>query len=184
MSKNILVRLLVLFVVMTVAGGCFWYSPAPNFHKDKLKEVTVIWDRLAPDGMVEKVTWTTTDATELAKLTDALDMKSWESLSVLIVGDTTRVGLYTAGGDHWEMGVYGYEDPKRLSLFNRIDTGMSGVIRKPENFLKCLTETIQAHKDFKVDLMKYYGSQLYERTLQRRITEEAKQQMPKFYSYH
>jgi hypothetical protein len=174
---------MLVFVPTILAGGCFWWSPAPDFHKDNLKEVVVIWDRLATNGVVEKVTWTTTASSQLAELRDALDTTSWRSSSVLIRGDPARIILLTHSGDHWEMGVFGYEPPKRLSLFNRIDPGRAGVIEKPEEFLNCLTDMIEASTGNRVDLRADFHSQLYARKLKRIIPEDAMKLISRFPEY-
>jgi hypothetical protein len=174
---------LLVVVPAMLAGGCFWWSPAPNFHKDKLKEVVVIWDRLATNGVVEKVTWATTNSSQLAELRDALDTTSWRSSSVLIRGDPARIILLTHSGDHWEMGVFGSDRPKRLSLFNRIDPGRAGIIEKREAFLKALTSMIEADTGNVVDLNADFRSQLYSRKMERIIPDETRKLLSRFPEY-
>jgi hypothetical protein len=116
-------------------------------------------------------------------LRDALDTKSWRSSSVLITGDPTRIILLTCSGDHWEMGVFGYQLPKSLSMFNRIDPGRAGVIDNPQTFLKCLADMIESAAGNAVDLSADFRSRLYARELERIIPEETKKLITRFPEY-
>jgi len=168
---------------LILIAGCFWYSAAPDFRKDNLKEVAVIWDRISTNDVVEKMAWTTTNPVQLAGLRDVLDTTSYESLSVLLKGDTTRIIVLTQGGDHWEMGLYGDEEARKLSMFNRIDPGKAGVIRKPGIFVKCLTDMIASNSQYQVDLSADVDSKRCELGLKRIVPDDVKKLMARFPEY-
>ncbi len=166
----------------TAMAGCFWVSSPPDFKKDRLTKVTVIWDMPVASNMIEQTCWVTTNTTQLSSLSDKLNTRSWQSVSLLLVSHPTRIIVSTHNGGEWEIHFTGFGRPEKLSMYDRHDPGRSGVIKRWEDFTIELTRMIETDIGAKVDLTTDYTSQLYARKVERTIPEATRlvvKQLPK-----
>lgn len=175
------VKILINSLPFALAGGCFWASQAPNFCKDPVVKVAVIWETISPtSNCVEITSWYTTNQAYVCRISQALTIAKWESLSTMITYHPTRVILITKGGAQWEMHMFGLDRPDKLAMFNRCDIGVSGMIGESSAFINLIQDMISAEKGFRIDLFTDYRHQRKWASLPRQTSETTKRLLDLF----
>jgi len=176
------VKILISSLPFAAAGGCFWASQAPNFCKDPVVEVAVIWERILPvSNCVEITSWCTTNQAQVLAISRTLNnIAKWESLSTMITYHPTRIIITTKGALQWEIHMFGLECTDKLAMFNRGDIGVSGVIGESSALVNPIQDMISAEKGFPVDLRADYRHQCKWASLPRHASETTKRLLERF----
>ena len=135
-------------------------SRGPDFGKDPVVEVAVLWETVLPgSNSIEIASWHTTNALHVGAIERTLVGSTWRSLSILADSHPTRVILRTRGGVEWEVHMFGLGTASELAMFNRGDIGTSGVIGGFRAFTEQVEALIAADKGCPVDIRADYRHQ-------------------------
>ena len=155
-------------------------SSPPDFKKDPLSGVVVIWDKPVSSNALEQQYWVTTNKVFLSRLADKLNTSSWESMTLLLVSHPTKIIISTYGGGEWEIHLTGFGRPEELSMYDRHDIGRSGVIKGWEDFIAELTQMMETDIGDRVDLTTDNTSQIYARKVDRTVPKATVEILKRF----
>jgi len=167
-------------LIACLASGCFWVSSPPDFKADPVVEIVVFWDTQVSSNLIESETWATTNASLIKMIVKPINLRSWESSTLLLTAHPTRMILVTGHGQKWELHCLD-SDPGSVSMFDLNNPGRSGSVLGGGEFVAQLTSAMRRELLRDVDLRaNLKGVVSSEGKITRRVPAATQKQLDRF----